>query len=94
MQQHNEDSAKYSKIMLELVHLRQTDYDGFMDKLYDALTGEFRRAIHDAAPAEEKHQAIWTMIDHFKRTEQYEKCANLKKLAEELNIKRPELEHA
>lgn len=94
MQQQPNDSSKYSKIMLELVHLRQTDYDAFMDKLYEALTGEFRGAVHDAAPPEEKNQAIWTMIDHFKKTEQYEKCANLKTLAAEMNITRPELEHA
>jgi hypothetical protein len=94
MQQHPNDSSKYSKIMLELVHLRQTDYDAFMDKLYEALTGEFRGAVHDAAPQEEKNQAIWTMIDHFKRTEQYEKCANLKSLAAEMKLIKPEMEHA
>ena len=89
-----EDINRYSQILLELVHLRSTDYDGFMDKLYEALTGEFRGAIYDGSPVTEKTKAIWTMIDHFKTTEQYEKCGALKKLAEELKIPRPEVVEA
>jgi hypothetical protein len=79
------DLNKYSIILLDLIHLRQTDYDAFMDRLYEALTGEFRDAIHDSSPAEEKSQAIWTMIKHFEKTEEFEKCADLKKLVEELS---------
>jgi hypothetical protein len=79
------DLNKYSTILLDLIHLRQTDYDAFMDRLYEALTGEFRDAIHDASPVDEKSQAIWTMIKHFEKTEEFEKCADLKKLVEELD---------
>jgi hypothetical protein len=74
----------YSEILLELIRLRETDYDGFMDRLYEALAGEFRDVVHDGSPKEEKRQAIWTMISHFEKKEQYEKCADLKKLSEEL----------
>lgn len=80
---------KYSQILLELVHLRQTDYDGFMNRLYEAITGEFKEVLHDQTPVEEKSQAIWTMIKHFEKTEEFEKCADLKKLADELDIKSP-----
>jgi hypothetical protein len=78
------DLNKYTKILLDLVHLRQTDHDAFMNRLYEALTGEFREVIHDAAPIEEKSQALWNMIKHFEKTEEFEKCANLQKLIQEL----------
>ena len=32
----------YNDILLELIRLRESDYDGFMDRLYEALAGEFR----------------------------------------------------
>lgn len=78
------DLNKYSKILLDLVYLRQTDYDAFMNRLYEALTGEFRDVINDQTPVEEKSQAIWTMIKHFEKNEEFEKCADLKKLADQL----------
>jgi hypothetical protein len=74
----------YHDILLELIRLRETDYDGFMDRLYEALAGEFRDVVHDGSPLEEKRQAIWSMISHFEKKEQYEKCADLKKMSDEL----------
>jgi hypothetical protein len=88
---------EYSQILLKLIHLRQTDYDRFMDELYVAVTGHFRSVIHDKTPVEEKLQAIDTMIKHFiKSGEQYEKCADLQKLRAELTdqLKAKELVHA
>lgn len=79
-----DELSNYTQIILDLIHLRETDYTAFMNRLYEALTGEFREAIHDPAPAEEKSQAIWSMIKHFEKTEEFEKCANLKKLVEEI----------
>ena len=79
------DLNNYTKILLDLIHLRQTDYDAFMNRLYEALTGEFKDVIHDSSPVEDKTQAIWTMIKHFEKNEEFEKCADLKKLADELN---------
>jgi len=79
------DLNNYTKILLDLIHLRQTDYDAFMNRLYEALTGEFKDVIHDSSPGEDKTPAIWTMIKHFEKNEEFEKCADLKKLADELN---------
>lgn len=76
------DINNYSHILLDLIHLRATDYDAFMDKLYEALTGEFKDAIYDASPVEEKHQAIWSMIKHFEKQEEFEKCADLKRMVD------------
>lgn len=75
----------YSKILLDLIYLRQTDYTAFMERLYEALTGEFKGVINDTSPVEEKSQAIWTMIKHFEENEEFEKCAELKKLADKLD---------
>ena len=80
----NPNKRNYHDILLELIQLRETDYDAFMDRLYEALAGEFRDVVHDKTPVEEKKQAIWTMIEHFSGKEQYEKCADLKRLSEEI----------
>jgi hypothetical protein len=72
---------------MELIHLREKDYDGFMNKLYEALSGEFKDMVHDPVPVAEKERAIWTMINHFSDKEEYEKCAELQKLANELKPK-------
>ena len=83
----NKPTIKYEDILLELIILRETDYDAFMDRLYDALAGEFRSIAHDKSPVTEKREAIWTMIKYFESKEQYEKCADLKKLVEEIKEK-------
>jgi len=81
------DLNQYSRILLDLIHLRQTDYDAFMDRLYEALTGEFKDALYDTSPVEEKSQAVWSMIKHFEKQEEFEKCASLKKMIEEIDAK-------
>ena len=81
------DLNKYSKVLLELVYLRENDYDGFMNRLYEALTGEFRDVLNDTTPKDEKTKAIWTMIKHFEKNEEFEKCADLKKMADQLESK-------
>jgi len=58
-----------------------------MDRLYEALTGEFKDALYDTSPVEEKSQAVWSMIKHFEKQEEFEKCASLKKMIEEIDTK-------
>ena len=87
------DLNNYTKILLDLIHLRQTDYSAFMNRLYEALTGEFKDVIHDSSPVEDKSQAIWTMIKHFEKNEEFEKCADLKKLVDELDPTHKHLNH-
>ena len=43
----NKPTIKYEDILLELIILRETDYDAFMFRLYDALAGEYRSIAHD-----------------------------------------------
>ena len=80
----NKPTIKYEDILLELIILRETDYDAFMFRLYDALAGEYRSIAHDKSSVSEKLEAIWSMIKYFETKEQYEKCADLKKLVEEI----------
>jgi hypothetical protein len=75
---------KNSNVILELVNLRQTDYDAFMEKLYELLTGELKQAVYDATPIDEKTEAIWTMIQYFSDKDDFEKCIALKKIKEDL----------
>jgi hypothetical protein len=78
---------EYSQAILDLVKLRQTDYDAFMEKLYELLTGDLKTAIYDSAPVQEKTDAISTMMDYFSQRDEFEKCAELKKLKEDLEKK-------
>ena len=79
-----QDVPKYQSALVSLVKLRYTDYDAFMERLYEALRGDFKDAIHDLTPVEGKQQALATMIDYFQDREEYEKCAELKKIKDSL----------
>lgn len=80
-----QDVPKYQSALVSLVKLRYTDYDAFMERLYEALRGDFKDAIHDLTPVEGKQQALATMIDYFQDKEEYEKCAELKKIKDSLS---------
>jgi hypothetical protein len=82
------DKKTYQDMLLELMNLRKEDYGKFMDKLYEALTGEFKDAVKegDGKSVSEKKNALTIMIKHFQETEEYEKCAQLKKISESLII--------
>jgi len=70
-----------SKVLAELVSLRHTDFDAFMELLYSALQNELKGAIFDATPLEEKRQALGSMIEYFSDKEEYEKCAVLRDIS-------------
>jgi hypothetical protein len=78
------EESGYHRTLMELIMLREHDYDAFMHKLYEALSGEFRGMVHDASPIEEKIKALDSMIRYFEELEQYEKCAELQRMAKEL----------
>lgn len=74
----------HHELLMELFNLKGKDYDKFMHKLYEALTGEARDALQSPDPVSEKKKALWTMIQYFQNQEEYEKCAELKKMADSL----------
>lgn len=67
-----------SQVLANLVQLRHTDFDAFMNLLYSALQNELKGAIFDETPLEEKQQALGSMIQYFQDREEYEKCAVLR----------------
>jgi len=69
---------KTSEMLAELVSLRHTDFDAFMNLLYDALQRELSGAIFDETPLTEKQEALNSMIQYFQDREEYEKCAVLR----------------
>jgi hypothetical protein len=71
---------KTSQMLAELVSLRHTDFDAFMNLLYEALQKELSGAIFDETPLKEKHEALNSMIQYFQDREEYEKCAVLRDL--------------
>ena len=86
----------YHNFMLELINLQSADYDKFLDKLYEGLTGEFAGAIqsdvmlNNGDPdqnTDAKIRALDRMIKHFEGKEEYEKCAKIKVMIEELERK-------
>lgn len=76
---------KYQDLILELINLRDQDYNKFMDKLYEAITGEFKSILNDDNPIAKKLNSLNTMISHFEDKEEYEKCARIKELVDSLD---------
>lgn len=79
------ENKEYNDLLLELMRLKKTDYDKFMRKMYEAVSGEFKDALHNNDPIDTKAKALNTMIQYFQDREEYEKCAVLKKMADSLN---------
>jgi len=67
-----------SQVLANLVQLRHTDFDAFMNLLYSALQNELKGAIFDDTPIADKRSALESMIQYFTDKEEYEKCAVLR----------------
>lgn len=66
---------KYHLILTEILELRDKDYNKFMDKLYEATTGELLyMTIEMLIESEEHRDTLGLMIKHFEKKEEYEKC--------------------
>ena len=66
---------KYHLILTEILQLRDKDYDMFMDKLYEATTGELLYMTIEMLNESEQHRdTLRSMIAYFERKEEYEKC--------------------
>ena len=74
----------YHDLLIELINLKRQDYGKFMEKLYEAITGEYVDVLKDSEPIGEKQKAMAAMIQYFQEKEEYEKCAKLKQLADTL----------
>ena len=77
-------SLKHHQILLELLQLRETNHELFLDKFYDAIIGEFNKVFMEELIKDKAHQqTLKLMINHFEIKEEYEKC---EKLLEFLNL--------
>jgi len=66
---------KHHLILTEILNLRDKDYNMFMEKLYEATTGELLDMTIDMIKESEEHRdTIKIMIKHFETKEEYEKC--------------------
>lgn len=66
---------KSVELLYELLQLRDTDYEKFMDKLYEAMTTEFLEVVKSKVfDVEESDLVFKSMIRHFENKEEYEKC--------------------
>jgi hypothetical protein len=71
-------NLEHHQILIELLQLRQSNYDLFLDKLYDAITGEFKQIFLEEFIKDKDYREILdSMIHHFEIREEYEKCQKL-----------------
>lgn len=62
-------------LLYELIELRKTDYDKFMDKLYTLITDEFTEVTTSKLfSKDEMDLVLKSMIKFFESKEEYEKC--------------------
>lgn len=66
---------KFIEDLYELLELRDTNYEKFMDKLYVMLTEEYSSLKKsDMFSESETELVVRSMIKHFELKEEYEKC--------------------
>ena len=66
---------RYHQLMFEMLELREKNYDLFLDKLYDAITTEFLEYfVKDLLKEEIHRETLNSLINHFEKKEEYEKC--------------------
>lgn len=67
-------------LLMELIQLREKDYDKFLDRFYDAITKEFNDVFINELLKDKQHkETLKIMIKHFEKKEEYEKCEVLLK---------------
>lgn len=66
---------RHHQLLIELIELRDRDYDLFMEKLYEAITTDFERVFKEELMKDEDHRnTLKLMIKYFENKEEYEKC--------------------
>ena len=66
---------KHHLLLVELIELRETNYDKFMEKLYEAVTTEFSDLFRNEILKQKDHKdTLKSMIKFFEEKEEYEKC--------------------
>jgi len=67
--------SKQHLLLMELLTLRETNRELFLEKLYVAITTEFQKVFIEEMIKDKEHQkTLQIMIDYFESKEEYEKC--------------------
>lgn len=79
------ENPLYDKELLQaMLLLKEKDPDGFMQFVLSCLKKHPDLAIEDRAPAENKLRALKTMLEHFEQSEDYEDCAFIRDLTQQI----------
>ena len=76
---------KRQKLLSELIELRNTDIDSFMERMYEALNTVFQDSVTNKNSREDKLKAIETMVKYLDKYEEYEKCSRLLEIKKMIN---------
>lgn len=83
-----DDLGEFEDMRLNFIKGNEiTSKQKMMDLMYVAITEEKMGALQHDAPVTEKINGVQTILNFFKENEEYEKCAELKKIINELNAK-------
>ena len=72
------------ELLKALLKLREQRPDEFMDLVLHSLKKYPELAVEDLAPSENKLRALQTMLEHYEASENYEDCAFIKELKDQI----------
>jgi len=75
-----EDSSEINKIEI----LQQDSKETMMNMIYNTVINDEKSAIEANTPTEQKVEALTNIIDFFIKSEEYEKCHNIKNIIKKI----------
>lgn len=78
------DGVGSEDLINHLESLKKKDIDAFFELVFQSIVNFPEDAILDSSPMENKKQALQRIIKHFEETEDYEKCAQLKSILDQI----------
>jgi hypothetical protein len=79
-----ENPLRDESLMKELIRLRESDPDAFMQMVIEALKKNPDAAVEDSAPAQKKLVALESLMRYFQEIEGYEDCAFIRDLKQRI----------
>jgi len=79
------EDRKRQELLSELIRLRNTDYDTFMERMFEALNTVFMDDIKADRSREDKIKSLDSMIKYFSDRDEFEKCQKLVEIKNYVN---------
>jgi len=79
------EDKKRQELLAELIKLRNTDYDTFMERMFEALNTVFMDDVTADRSREEKIRSLDSMIKYFSDHDEFEKCQRLVEIKNYVN---------